>query len=406
MRFRLSGMVAAIILLAAAGLVHAGDLTISKTGEQEVMVIGEKTSYAKKGDTVSEGDEIVIVGKDTVRLESENRIVVMDAHKGSILNYEKTDPDGTIEMGIKKGVVDFEVVPGNKFDVTTPHMVAAVRGTRFTLDVDDFETALMVEKGSVQANDNKGKSMPVGAGQAIRATEQAFTQDTPGTIEEIHIQKKAVQIRKDRIRSADEAKETIDRMNGRDNDRSSDDGDGGGDSGSDNGSGSGGSDNSGGGSDDSGSKGGGSDDGASDGGGGSDDGGSDDGSSDDGGSDGNDGGDDSGGSDDSSSDEGGSNDGGPDDGGGGSDNGGSDNSGGGSDDGGSGSDGSDGSGSGSDDGGSDDGGSDGNGGGSDDGASDGGDGSGDGGSDDGSSDDGGSGGNDGGDDSDGDGGDD
>ncbi|MCG8638605.1 MAG: FecR family protein, partial [Desulfobacterales bacterium] len=173
MKFRLSGIVAAIILLAAAGLVHAGDLTISKTGEQEVMVIGEKTSYAKRGDTVSEGDEIVIVGKGTVRLESENRIVVMDAHKGSILNYEKTDPDGTIEMGIKKGVVDFKVVPGNKFDVTTPHMVAAVRGTRFTLDVDDFETALMVEKGSVQANDNKGKSMPVGAGQAIRATEQA-----------------------------------------------------------------------------------------------------------------------------------------------------------------------------------------------------------------------------------------
>ena len=351
MKFRLSGIVAAIILLAAAGLVHAGDLTISKTGEQEVMVIGEKTSYAKRGDTVSEGDEIVIVGKGTVRLESENRIVVMDAHKGSILNYEKTDPDGTIEMGIKKGVVDFEVVPENKFDVTTPHMVAAVRGTRFTLDVDDFETALMVKKGSVQANDNKGKSMPVGAGQAIRATEKAFTQDTPGTIEEIHIQKKAVQIRRDQIRSANEAKETIDRMNGRDNDRSSYDGDGGGDSGSDNGSGSGGSEN--------------------------------------GGSDGNDGGDDSGGSDDSSSDEGGSNDGGPDDGGGGSDNGGSDNSGGGSDD-----------------GGSDDGGSDGNGGGSDDGASDGGGGSGDGGSDDGSSDDGGSNGNDGGDDSGGDDGDD
>lgn len=168
-------------------LATANDFTISQSGEHGVLIIGKRSplSNAKTGDTVSIGDEIIVLGTDTVHLESLDGIVVIKAQKGSFFKYEKVDPAGKKQINMNKGIMDFKVVPGNKFDVKTPHMVAAVRGTQFTLDVDMNETALMVQEGHIIADDNRDQTLSVKAGQAIRATMASFTRDKPGTIDEI-----------------------------------------------------------------------------------------------------------------------------------------------------------------------------------------------------------------------------
>ena len=158
------------------GTVYANDLTIIKVvGHGVVISEDNKISNIKPGDTVSEGNKVVVLGKGTVHMVSKNELVTLKADNEATFKYSKTGPTGKIYLGHTKGQIRFKVVPGNKLDIKTPHMVASVRGTEFTLEVEEEETVLIVDEGEVEATDNQKKSMGVKAGFAIRSAKDGFT---------------------------------------------------------------------------------------------------------------------------------------------------------------------------------------------------------------------------------------
>ncbi len=117
---------------------------------------------------------LLVVGKGVVSLTASQNRIAVKAEDEAVVGIDQIDPEGMSNVEVQKGLVDFEIVPGNKLDVKTPHMLASVRGTAFTTEVSPLETVLSVREGVVQAQDNEGQSETVAAGSSVSSTKNAF----------------------------------------------------------------------------------------------------------------------------------------------------------------------------------------------------------------------------------------
>ncbi len=177
---KIKTIVMSIISLLIVVPVYANELTvIDVVGHGAVIGENNTVRNVKTGDTVLAGNKVIVFGKGVVHLASQGELIVFKADNEAIFEYDESDSIGKIHLKMTKGQMSFTVVPGNKIDIKTPHMVASVRGTEFTLDVDKEDTSLFVDKGSVQATDNKGKTMAVNKGFAMKSTGAAFTRGKP-----------------------------------------------------------------------------------------------------------------------------------------------------------------------------------------------------------------------------------
>jgi hypothetical protein len=132
---------------------------------------------------VAPGDRIVVEGTGHVILTDEDLDVRVRAGDYSEVRFKGEDENKSLQFDVNTGKVNFTIVPGNKLDVKTPHMVASVRGTEFTVEVTAAATELSVAEGQVEARDNSGRSESVSTGQTTTADEQSFTD--PGSLSNV-----------------------------------------------------------------------------------------------------------------------------------------------------------------------------------------------------------------------------
>ncbi|WP_158308792.1 FecR domain-containing protein [Desulfocurvibacter africanus] len=164
-----------LLIAFVAGLPHAAlaqDLGIkAKTGTVRVSNPAGKADKA----TLSPGSTISVSGNSRIELTEESRELHVTAEEETELKYLGIQDD-VLRFDVLKGKVDFSIKPGNKLDVVTPHMVASVRGTAFTVEVSQKLSRLGVRSGSVEVSDRSGGRTTVHKGEAVQSTPKGLSQ--------------------------------------------------------------------------------------------------------------------------------------------------------------------------------------------------------------------------------------
>ncbi len=163
-----------LLIAFVAGLPHAAlaqNLDIkTKTGTVRISNPAGKADNA----TLSPGSTISVSGNSRIELTEEGRELHVTAEEETELKYLGIQDD-VLRFDVPKGKVDFSIKPGNKLDVVTPHMVASVRGTAFTVEVSQKLSRLGVRSGSVEVSDRSGGRTTVNKGEAVQSTPKGLS---------------------------------------------------------------------------------------------------------------------------------------------------------------------------------------------------------------------------------------
>jgi FecR-like protein len=168
---------AAIFVVVAMALSISPTVTSSAADLQEWVAVqiegsvefkrgGSQWSALRRGDTVIPGYEIrtgpnakilLSRGSETITIEPESTLKFLSPGNGSVTRIFQ-----------KLGGAIFNIKKRNRkhFEVLTPHLVATVKGTEFSIKIDSNGGTLNVINGSVGVTNKKsGKSVDVSAGQ-------------------------------------------------------------------------------------------------------------------------------------------------------------------------------------------------------------------------------------------------
>jgi hypothetical protein len=106
-------------------------------------------------------------GGVTIVVENGARYTLLDrAHKGRVDGVELNSKAILIEVPARSG--------GNRFQVITPQAIAAVRGTKWAVDVGESKTSVFVVNGRVAVGRRTGShSVTLGAGEGVDVEEGA-----------------------------------------------------------------------------------------------------------------------------------------------------------------------------------------------------------------------------------------
>jgi ferric-dicitrate binding protein FerR (iron transport regulator) len=101
-----------------------------------------------------------------------NRGITIVAESGARFELKDANRDGhidSIELSSKALLIEVPKQPGGRsFKVLTPQAIAAVRGTRWAVDVGDTRTAVFVAQGRVAVGRrNGGRAVVLGAGDGV-----------------------------------------------------------------------------------------------------------------------------------------------------------------------------------------------------------------------------------------------
>jgi len=141
-------------------------VAVQVEGSVEFKRGNPKWSALRRGDAVIPGYEIrtgpggkVLLsrGQETITIEPESTLEFLPADNGSVTRILQ-----------KLGGAIFNIKKRNRkhFEVLTPHLVATVKGTEFSIRIDANGGTLNVISGSVGVTNKKsGKSVDVSAGQ-------------------------------------------------------------------------------------------------------------------------------------------------------------------------------------------------------------------------------------------------
>ena len=181
--FLMVGLLVAALLLAAAlrpapAVSSAGWDVLAASGEVEwrgpdVRIGGWQA--VRTADSIPDGSELrtgndgsAIVAKGLDRIElSPNTEMVVAARASSSGQMEIDQTSGSAVYTVEKR-------PSGTFSVNTPYVVAVVKGTKFSVDIDAVETSVSVTEGRVGVSDRRsGDSQDVTPGQTARASVQS-----------------------------------------------------------------------------------------------------------------------------------------------------------------------------------------------------------------------------------------
>jgi hypothetical protein len=181
------GALVVVVLVAVAGPApRAGEPEVgtAAAGERQPWTVqsasgwvGYRASGMREARQVSSGD---VIGA-AARLESgpDGRATLV-RNKDTIKVYPNTvlevAPAGGAELGtlirqtLGKLFFDIETIPGRRFRVETPALVAGITGTRFTVEVTQHESTLTVHEGIVWVAraDRQNERAYFGAGETAR----------------------------------------------------------------------------------------------------------------------------------------------------------------------------------------------------------------------------------------------
>jgi ferric-dicitrate binding protein FerR (iron transport regulator) len=108
-------------------------------------------------------------GTQTLRCE---RAITIVAESGAKFELSDRNRDGqvdSVELSNKALLLEVPKKPGRtRFDVITPQAIAAVRGTKWTVDVEGGKTSVFVVDGRVRVARPRGRgSVVLGAGDGV-----------------------------------------------------------------------------------------------------------------------------------------------------------------------------------------------------------------------------------------------
>ena len=155
---------------AAAVLVHGEVQRLNKSGQPAAKVVSG--DVLKMGDTIQTGVRSTL----TVRFADDSRMLVTEKSKitlSSLVNYGKTGMADT-KVQVHQGGTDSQVSPQKgpvaRYEINTPALNLAVRGTGFRIQVEEGSGATRTEvvEGLV-AGETQGSQAMIGAGFGILA---------------------------------------------------------------------------------------------------------------------------------------------------------------------------------------------------------------------------------------------
>lgn len=175
---RFSILISSLLILMVSA-VHAEDLILKNdAGYGQVISTDGSMVPIAKTNKIAVGESMMVGGSKGVTIATQDGIIEITAESKSVVTNKGKDSSGKMHITVKKGAVHFSVVPGNKLDVKTPHMVASVRGTEFSTEVGAVGTDLSVTEGAVEATDDTGQRDMVKAGSSLKAGAKGFDQES------------------------------------------------------------------------------------------------------------------------------------------------------------------------------------------------------------------------------------
>jgi hypothetical protein len=166
-------------------------------GRAEIISAGI-TREAKAGDFIKPGESVRLVGKRNVSLEGNGGKIKISLKDDTLATYDgdvsinsRPWKDGVVvrpvmlegtpenerfsQFSVTEGKAEVDVIPGQPLRVVTPLVVAAVRGTSFTIAAAvDGTSSLSIIEGQVLALGRNGLTSLIGAGQGFEITPSQF----------------------------------------------------------------------------------------------------------------------------------------------------------------------------------------------------------------------------------------
>ena len=130
-------------------------------------------SLLKVGDRVNEGDEIIVARDNAVELALDDQIEnIIHIEGEAAVKLSGTSSADTWNIDVSKGkifaLLDKKTI-GEKFKITTPNAIAAVRGTQYQVWADSSDSKIYTYKGKVQVNGRKEDGRPTDESVVVKA---------------------------------------------------------------------------------------------------------------------------------------------------------------------------------------------------------------------------------------------
>ncbi|MDR1873210.1 MAG: FecR family protein [Deltaproteobacteria bacterium] len=191
------GMIIGLLLLAQVAVAQDEAPKIIKiSGKAEILKNG-RWSKAKVGQDLLVGQAIRLVRGKEVTLTSRNGDIEVLFTNNSVVKYNGYVPETSVpwlssisrpnptalnksplipEFELVEGETNISVTKGQPLRVITPLIIAAVRGTNFSIQVKPFEgsSKVVVNEGTVMVTGRNGKSALVKAGSTFEYTAEQY----------------------------------------------------------------------------------------------------------------------------------------------------------------------------------------------------------------------------------------
>ncbi len=129
------------------------------------LLIGQATAQTNAGCTPSP----TAAGTQTWRCDNGITIIVENGARFELRDANRDGHVDSVELSSKALLVEVPKKPrGNPFKVLTPQAIAAVRGTKWAVDVADAKTSVFVADGRVGVSRRtRGRAVVLGPGEGV-----------------------------------------------------------------------------------------------------------------------------------------------------------------------------------------------------------------------------------------------
>jgi hypothetical protein len=192
----LAAVLAAVLLSGQTASAQTdGVAVISIAGKAEILEQGRRTA-AREGQRLLPGQSVRLVGGGEVRLSTTDGRIQVRVLDNTTLKYDGPTGANSLpwtptsryqratsaeekrvpQMSVPVGRLEVEVQPGQELRLVMPLIMAAVRGTRFTVSVDlDGTSRVNTFDGVVATYGRNGEFRLTLAGQTAEVTARAYT---------------------------------------------------------------------------------------------------------------------------------------------------------------------------------------------------------------------------------------
>ncbi|MDR1871393.1 MAG: FecR family protein [Deltaproteobacteria bacterium] len=190
----LIALLASLALTSPARAQNEAPQITSIAGKAQILSRGRRTP-AKEGQKLAPGDTIELIGGGEVQLSVSDGQINVKVLGGSKVKYDgavsrnalpwsplgqlKTAADGpgeTPQLSIPVGQVEVSVQPGQNLRLVAPLILAAVRGTDFSVAVElDGTSRINTRQGQVETYGRNGELKLTGPGQSAILTSREYT---------------------------------------------------------------------------------------------------------------------------------------------------------------------------------------------------------------------------------------